>query len=106
MAWQHIFPLPQEYDRKILDENGHMVEASADTKHIFIDTFANHENNDTDDMPTVTTIRISAQDSLRLVMRIARVAQFAQVLDEKTKEILGAIETIARHEISRTHPAG
>lgn len=101
MAWQHLFPLPSEYDQKILDDKGHIVEAAADSTCLFVDTFANHENSNTDDMLTVTTIRIPAQDTMRFIMRIARVAQFARILDDETKEILREIERIARHEVSR-----
>lgn len=101
MASEDFISLPQEYDQKIIDNKGDMIEAAANRKHLFVRTLARHENNDLDAMYPVETISLSLCDTLRFIMFIARVAQFPDALDEKTKEILHSIEIIARHEIGQ-----
>lgn len=105
MEPQCIVELPAEYDRKILDDSGNMVEAVADSEHLCIRTIAGHYDNNLDAMRKVDIICMPVQDTLRFIMMTACVTQSAGMLGEATNEILRSIEAIARHEISQQNLA-
>ncbi|MDP3778831.1 MAG: hypothetical protein Q8R30_02135 [bacterium] len=100
MDRRDIIPLPIEYEQRIIDDKGNMLDVAANLKRLFVRTLAGYDK-ESPDTVQVDTISIPSQDSLRLIMMIACVAKYSGGLDEKTSELLGAIEIVARHAIAR-----
>ena len=98
MDGQDMIPLPMEYNQRIIDEKGNVLDVAANSVHLLVRTLAG-ESGTSDLMRQIDTICIPLGDTLRLIMTIACVAYFSGGFDEKTNELLRAIEVIARHEI-------
>gem|GEM_PF-4395818 len=95
-----MIPLPAEYDQRIIDGKGNVLDVAANSKHLFVRTLVN-EPGILNFMHQADMICLPLDDALRLIMTIACVAHFSGGLDEKTNELLRAIEIVARHEIMR-----
>ena len=97
MERQEIIPLSAEYEQKIIDKKGNTLDVAANSMYLFVRTFVS----ESDLTHQVDTICIPLDDALRLIMTIACVAHFSGGFDEKTSELLRAIEVVARHGIGR-----